>query len=626
MSTLRSNIRGTYGFLSPELMDTLRRNGMDAKIVHGAGGCKLLVQSHDSPVYTYDVSEKQYYQLTDGGTNSSDKRAYNTFVQLVKNDFDCPKDWIHARNAGGSVVMGLHGYRRDVGYYGGLRPVRGGYWSMQSPYFLGWTPRQQPGYHGRRIGGAYYMAGAPAMIPERRLHEMRPGELTSGGYGFYHNPKSQPKQPTQDVLQQLSEINVTEVKKPRSTEPAIPYSELWGRSQVTNGFTNQKFKECLDSHGLLIDTEKKTLTVQSNATQYDKEYQLTDEEYRTLMNNRLDKVSLQQRVDIINKVMADDYDGKVTVEMLDSKERISIPLKAEVAQDYALREEAAQRQQQDMVITDPLANTAAMQAYGTAHVNGQDLQNLNEAKGWFREGAHGREVTVGEIWVEPVREKLYDSIVMKTKDGHYGMVTELSAEEIAALDKGETTVGELYQKHVGKPLEEGEDAVRIPGGMVTKDEKTGKMRYNETPGDIPQKFQMSAVINGEVVTHEISEKDYNKFLAQDDYHRMKIFSKNFGEVDMKTLPGMRVNFMQGLGIAFDVIRGLSDATVDVARGIGAMRHATHDYPHHHGPHPDGPAAAIYYKPGVDDINTIAQRAFDEGMRQNEMEHMRGMGI
>lgn len=625
MSTLRSSIKGTYGMLAPELRDTLRRNGMQAEIVHGPGGAKLVVQSHDSPANTYDISEKQYYQLTDGGTNSSDKQAYNTFVSIVKNDYDCPKDWIHARNAGGSVVMGLHGYRQDVRGYGGLHLVRGGYWSMQNPYFLGWEPRHAPGYHGRRIGGAYVLAGgAPGMIPVRRFGEMRPGELTSGGYGFYYNPKSQPKQPSQDVLQQLSNIKVEDVSKPRSTEPAIPYSELWGKSQVTNGFTNMKLKECLDSHGLLIDTEKKTLTVQSNGAKYDKEYQLSDEEYRTLMNNRLDKVSLQQRVDVINKVIGQDFEGKVTVEMLNSKERISLPLKAEVAQDYAMREEAAQRQQVQPVqgISDPLAEMRN----ATAAVDGATLQNLNETKGWFREGAHGREVTVGEIWVEPVREKFYDSLVMKTADGHYGMVADLNPAEIAMLDRKEATAKELFEKHMGRPLAEGEDVVRVPGGMLQKDEQTGEVKFNENPGDIEPKFQMSAVINGQVVTHEISEKDYNKFLAQDDYHRMKLFSKTFGEVDMKTLPGMRVGFMQGLGMAFDVIRGLSDATVDVARGIGAIRRATSDRHPYFGHPPVGPVPAIYYKPGVDTLDTIAQRAFDEGMRQNEMEHMRGIGI
>jgi hypothetical protein len=34
-----------------------------------------------------------------------------------------------------------------------------------------------------------------------------------------------------------------------------------------------------------------------------------------------------------------------------------------------------------------------------------DGQDLDESKGWFREGKHGREVTVGEIRVEPAEQE-----------------------------------------------------------------------------------------------------------------------------------------------------------------------------------------------------------------------------
>jgi len=56
------------------------------------------------------------------------------------------------------------------------------------------------------------------------------------------------------------------------------------------------------------------------------------------------------------------------------------------------------------------------------------------------------------------------------------------------------------------------------------------------PAQTEGKYKMSAVIDGQVISHEISQKDYDKFLAVDDYHRMKLFSKIFNEVDMKTRP------------------------------------------------------------------------------------------
>lgn len=48
------------------------------------------------------------------------------------------------------------------------------------------------------------------------------------------------------------------------------------------------------------------------------------------------------------------------------------------------------------------------------------------------------------------------------------------------------------------------------------------------------KYKMTAVIDGETVSHEISQKQYDKFMAIDDFHRMKLFSKIFGEVDVKS--------------------------------------------------------------------------------------------
>ena len=55
------------------------------------------------------------------------------------------------------------------------------------------------------------------------------------------------------------------------------------------------------------------------------------------------------------------------------------------------------------------------------------------------------------------------------------------------------------------------------------------------------KYKMTAVIDGKAVTHEINQKQYDKFMACDDYQRFKLFSKVFPEVDMKTRPEHRTN-------------------------------------------------------------------------------------
>ena len=52
---------------------------------------------------------------------------------------------------------------------------------------------------------------------------------------------------------------------------------------------------------------------------------------------------------------------------------------------------------------------------------------------------------------------------------------------------------------------------------------------------------MTAVINGQAITHDISQKQYDKFLAVDDYQRLRMFSKVFNEVDMKIRPEHKPN-------------------------------------------------------------------------------------
>ena len=214
------------------------RNGMQAHIVSDGTGYRLVVQGHDSPLLTYAITERQMLALTDWGTNTAIKKAYNVFTSIVGKDFYLPKNFVHARNANGRVAMGLHGYRIGIGEYG-----RVGRLGMPPP-FLGWTPRHQWGFHLRRVGGQLFYPGAP-VVPERWDRRMKPGEMQSGGYGFYYKggqPVQTAQQPMQqtDVLQNLQTVITPLVSRPRSTEPARPYKELITSSVY---FSNEKWQE-----------------------------------------------------------------------------------------------------------------------------------------------------------------------------------------------------------------------------------------------------------------------------------------------------------------------------------------------------------------------------------------------
>ena len=544
--SIRSESLPYQGRLSYQLEDLLRRNGMSAQLAVEDGRYKLLVQGHDSPLLRYDISEQQFRALGDGGTNYANKKAYNTFNSIVGKDFDLPSSFVAARNVNGRVAMGLHGYRVGVGEYGRPFPMRPHAFGAG---FLGWMPRQQPGFHLRRIGDV-------PMVVEHADGRIRPGELKSGGYGYYYKGGQQPANQVADPLRDLQTYFPPVQTRPRPTEPAKPYKEL-----ITSDvyFTNEKWQEVLSSHGIVIDADKKLLTIQSTGTRQDFVYDLTEEEVKKLTDNSLKAVPLQERIDLLNHVISGDFKDSITKDMLNSTEHISITLKPEVEQSLVQQQQVLNHQVD--VIPDPLQqqqHLAPSLNPEDGYVNGQDLEEGDERKGWYREGKHGRSVEVGDIWVEKVQPQ-----------------------------KAE---GEAAQND---------------------DQKNNQVTY-----------RMSAVINGQVVSHEISQKQYDKFMAVDDYQRMRMLSKVFKEVDLKTRPEMRQGFNLGAFLAAG-LTAARDATylgADIAHNVEHIKHPHYAPDVYHEVHGTG---RIFFKPGVDSPQDIASRAFEAGLNQGIYGH--GMG-
>lgn len=533
--------------LSPELRNLLMRNGMQAHIIADGNRYQLAVQGHDSPLLTYRLTEKQMLALTDWGTSYANKTAYNTFTSVVGNDFYLPKNFVHARNANGRVAMGLHGYRVGIGEYG-----RTGGYCMHPPHFLGWTPRMQDGWHLRRVGGQLFYPQAP-MVSERWDRRMNPGELQSGGYGFYYKGQAQQPVVSQDVLQNLQAVVTPVVSRPRSNEPAKPYKEL-----ITSPvyFSNEKWQECLSSHGIIIDEQSKTLTIQSKATNVDMVYDLKEDELKALTNNSIKQMPIDKRLDILNNVIKDDFADKVTLDMLNSKERINIGLRPEVQQEMEQRQQPVVEAGQD----EELTVEREPQIHGDASVNGQDLNLLDESKGWYREVKNGREVQVDEIYVEKIQN---------------------TEAPVAASEQAKEQ------------------------GLSAKQQEK-----------VDVKYRMTAIINGESISHEISQKQYDKFMAVDDYHRMKLFSNIFNEVDMKSRPEAST----GLGTKiFAALAAGAVVTSEVAHGMIHHPHPEIYVDCTEGRHPPRP----YFKPGVDMPNEVAARNFEAQMNQEITEIRRG---
>lgn len=125
---------------------------------------------------------------------------------------------------------------------------------------------------------------------------------------------------------------------------------------------------------------------------------------------------------------------------------------------------------------------------------------------------------------------------------------------------------------------------------------------------IEGKYVMSAVIDGNVVSHEINQKQYDKFLVVNDYQRMKLFDKIFPEVEMKTKEG------RGLNLGAAIL-----AAVTVGVGAAAMM-SRRD---HSGP---DIYMDVYSKPGVVSPGAVASALYEDKL-QRDMENgmSNGMG-
>lgn len=577
--------------LSTGLQEVLRKNGMQAHIsLAKDGGRELIVLGHDSPVLTYKLNEKQVENLMGWGTTYENKKAYNTFASIVKDDFYMPQNFVSASNAFGRVAMGLHGYRIGHGEYGyDARPARRTPWF--APFsrqgrgwagdFVGYAPRTE-GFHLRRIGDhAYRPWGGGPMVTERPDNRVKPGEMLSGGYGFYF--KGHQKETPVEVLDQISiepKIKPLEAA-PRPQGQGVPYSSV-----ITSDvyFSNDKFQEVLKSHGIVIDEAKKTLTIQSNLSKVDLQYDLKPEELQKLMANKVSGkggVSVDARLAIINEVIGKDFDTKLTKEMLETKELVSLDLKPEVRQEVEapfIEQErriaeqqrlaearAEQRRESERIERDPNA------------INGREIQTILGNKGWFQPVANGREMVVGEIRVDKALNGTY---VMEAEVNGRLLAHSISAKDyqkfldlddahrLKMFDKvfneveiksahGESLYqDDLYLAHDGQSIVHQKE-VDIQNATSNRVDGAALLEFNERKGFYRErahgrevevgniqvdptangKYKMTAVINGQTISHEITQKQYDKFLAVDDYHRMQLFSKIFNEVDIKTRPG-----------------------------------------------------------------------------------------
>lgn len=604
--------------LSPGLQDVLRKNGMQAHISFGRDGSpEMIVLGHDSPVLTYKLNDKQIQDLMGWGSAYENKKAYNTFTSIVRNDFQMPDNFVSASNAFGKVAMGMHGYRIGHGEYG--YDARGPRIPFFAPFsrhdrgwagdFLGFTPRHE-GFHLRRIGDHAYSPYGGPVVPERPDGRIKPGELRSGGYGFYY--KGQQRETSVDVLDRIAiepKLKPLEAA-PRPQGQGIPFSQaIDANSEVTNAFSKDKFLEVMASHGIVIDEQKKTLTIQSNLSKVDLQYDLTPEELQKLTAASLkgaNGVSLDDRLAVINDVIKKDFDTPVTKDMLETKELVSLDLKPEVrAEVEAPFIEQERRMEEQRRLAEARAERDAIEQrieQDPNAISGRQIQAILGNKGWFQPVDHGREMYVGEIRVDKtaagayvmtaeingrllahtISEKQFNKFLDLDDAHRLKMFDDVFREvEIKSAHGRSLYDDDMYLAHDGQTVVTGQDfdiahatTNSVDGAALQEfNEKKGFYRERANGREVEVdnisvdpmengKYKMTAVINGQAISHEITQKQYDKFLAVDDYHRMQLFSKIFDEVDMKTRPG------QGTNIGAAILAALVVTGEVMSEGLG----------------------------------------------------------
>lgn len=475
MTIIRKNTNPRATDVAPQLQSVLHANGMQAHIsLTETGTYQLVTLSHNSsqPRY-YDLNEKQLDALVNGGTNTWNKNAYNTFVSIVKDDYYIPGSWVAAKNANSPVNHGLWGHTIMDGEYGyrdpRFRPFAGPGFGKFDNSLLGFLFGGDR-YHIRRVAGRPYFANSAPVVVERPDGRLKPGELKSGSYGFYDKGNQK-----KDALSNL-EVDVKPRVLERPKGKALPLKDYINGYSTLLTFSGAGFAEVLSSHGIVVDKDKKTLTIKSDGVNKNLEYTLTDEELNTILNDKLrftdtrgkkkqvhnkNAPNISERLDVINKVIANDFADKITVDHLQSKDYINIKLKPEAAASLGLLETQANAYNKNIDTLD-LDMKEMRQDYRTGFVDKWnsigvvDGRTLSEDNGFYLPMNKGRRVSVGEIQAYP------------TNDG-----TKTS-------------------------------------------------------------YRMTAVINNLVMSHEISKDDYIKFINYDDEHRLQLFDKVFDEVKIKS--------------------------------------------------------------------------------------------
>ena len=193
-----------------------------------------------------------------------------------------------------------------------------------------------------------------------------------------------------------------------------------------------------------------------------------------------------------------------------------------------------------------------------------DGSSIGEGKGWFFHGADGRQIDIDSVTAirstrdgDPyllvdingqspvpvqITEKQYNQFVAGPDAARIAVVqqvTDLNLREVKGQTQGESHT--LDMSADGAALKEG---MKWSGAEKGSTAEVGRIWIH--PDEAGKGYSMTAVINGEEVTHSVSEREMEKFLAMNDDQRLRLFDKIFPEMKMQNTESLKARLTAGI--------------------------------------------------------------------------------
>lgn len=590
--------------LSPNLQELVERNGLDAFISIDTSGQPILnVRGNrglaQSPDFHYKLTNQQMATIMKGDTYYKDNSAYDTFNKIIANDFVPPENFTVARNSG-------------INRYGD---------NMRTMVNMGWagipTVRRPYGTYGPRLTTWEGMRADGSRRPgeSAAMRKMPDGSLApTAGYIWKGNlqiNKAQVNTQKLPISITPEQIKPTAAPRPERGQAEALILDTGGMSRSAGNDTGQNFVEQMKTHGIEIRSKKNAegnaeyqLIVKPLNARRNFMYDLTESEYKTLTADHYTN-NLPKRLDIISNKIKDDFNEKVTIDMLKTSDYIDLTYKPGMQEvheadfilyDRMIAQQKAEEQQLARLRTEILIDTKRISADNRA-VDGRLITEIMESAGhgqkaFFENTRNGRQLSVSEIRVDERRndDKFIEATERYKFASKYGITKEMDRDSLEAvktqinidydtLDVKRLNHQELSQNEKERMANLRELAVQISAKLDGNKNNLDAWITMPDRKNFPEpktEYVMAAQINGEWQEKLITKKEYDKFQDYDDAHKLNMFTDKFDKIkiangtDYSLIPERT---LRGYQLTQDAIRDQSQRTDINMAILGNMKKA-----------------------------------------------------